>query len=424
MDISRYRITVYRRDKYGYYAKYYDKEMHKTIAEKSINALAGTLGYNTARKPNKNVAMAIAFKALEEGLIGNEIGNIPFVKFLTNFWNWDTSDYIKEANELSPNSVGKDHADNMLSCIENHVAPLFSDKIKLSEIKAKDLKKTMLDYFKSEGKELAPATKNKIISAIKKPCSEAFRNELINNDPSSLLPHYKIVETKKPGLLSEDELSKLLSILSQKAIKEIKNKEDPKDLRVFLLVSLAFLTGERPGEIRALRTSSISIEEYNATINVCEAMSRGGERKKPKNNETRINSIPSEIGSLLLKLASLNPNGDNGLVFWSPLKPKQPIGASYARDLFYSSLEQIGITEADRKERHLILYGARHYFNNTLRFILSNEELREWMGHSDERMTKNYSQPNSNKATEIGIKVAKAIPLPNLDNKDKENGKQ
>ena len=423
MDISRYRITVYRRDKYGYYAKYYDKEMHKTIAEKSINALASTLGYNTTRKPNKNVAMAIAFKALEEGLIGNEIGNIPFVQYLTNFWNWDTSDYIKEANELSPNSVGKDHADNMLSCIENHVAPLFSDKIKLSEIKAKDLKKTMLDYFKTKGKGLAPATKNKIVSAIKKPCSEAFKNELINSDPSSLLPYFKIIDTAKPGLLSDLEVYNLLSQLLKK-VSEEQETEDPKYLRMFLLIAIAFLTGERPGEIRALRTSSIILEGDIVTIRVCEAISRGGERKKPKNNETRINSIPSSIGNMLFKLASLSPIENNGIVFWSPKKPSQPIGASYARDLFYSSLEQIGITEADRKERHLILYGARHYFNNTLRFILSNEELREWMGHSDERMTINYSQPNSNKATEIGIKVAKAIPLPNLDNKDKENGKQ
>ena len=423
MELSRYRITIYKRDDV-YYARFYDRNLHKTIADRSVNSLAKSLEYNTSRKLNKTVAMAIAIKAIDEGIVGNETGNISFSKYLTDFWSWEKSEYIKECNEISPNSVGRDHANNMFSCIEKHVVPLFSDSIKLSDIKAKDLKRIILDYFKSEGKDLAPATKNKIISAIKKPCSEAFKNELINSDPSSLLPYFKILETKKPGLLSEDELSKLLSILSKNAMQEIQNKEDPKDLRVFLLVSLAFLTGERPGEIRALSTSSISIGEGNATINVCEAMSRGGERKKPKNNETRINSIPSEIGSLLLKLASLNPNGDNGLVFWSPQKPKQPIGASYARELFYSSLEKIGITEADRKKRHLILYGARHYFNNTLRFILSNEELREWMGHSDERMTKNYSQANPNKASEIGIKVAKAIPLPNLDNKDKENGKQ
>ena len=421
MDISRYRITVYRRDKYGYYAKYYDKEMHKTIAEKSINALAGTLGYNTARKPNKNVAMAIAFKALEEGLIGNEIGNIPFAKYLTNFWNWDTSDYIKEANELSPNTVGKDHADNMLSCIENHVAPLFSDKIKLSEIKAKDLKKTMLDYFKTKGKGLAPATKNKIVSAIKKPCSEAFKNELINSDPSSLLPYVKIFDTTKPGLLSDLEVYNLLSHLL-KLISEEQETEDPKYLRMFLLIAIAFLTGERPGEIRALRTSSIFIEGDTATIKVCEAISRGGERKKPKNNETRINSIPSNIGNMLFQLARLSPIENNDIVFWSPKKPSQPIGASYARDIFYEALETIGITESIRKERHLILYGARHYFNNTMRFILSAEELRDWMGHADRRMTQNYSQVTKNKVTEIGLKISKAISLPEIKEEEEKNG--
>ena len=421
MELSRYRITIYKRDDV-YYARFYDRNLHKTIADRSVNSLAKSLEYNTSRKLNKTVAMAIAIKAIDEGIVGNETGNISFVKYLNEFWTWDKSEYIKECNEISPNSVGRDHANNMLLCIEKHVVPLFSDSIKLSDIKAKDLKRIILDYFKSEGKDLAPATKNKIISAIKKPCSEAFKNEMINSDPSSLLPYFKILETKKPGLLSEDELSKLLSILSKNAMQEIQNKEDPKDLRVFLLVALAFLTGERPGEIRAIRTSSIFIEGDTATIKVCEAISRGGERKKPKNNETRINSIPSSIGDMLLKLASLSPIENNDIVFWSPQKPKQPMGASYARDIFYEALETIGITESIRKERHLILYGARHYFNNTMRFILSSEELRDWLGHADTRMTHNYSQATKDKVTEIGIKISKAISLPEIKEEEEKNG--
>lgn len=416
MDLSRYRITIYKRDDV-YYARFYDRNLHKVIADRSVISLAKMLEYNTTRKPNKTVAMTIALKAIDAGIVGHKEGNTSFVKYLIDFWNWDTSDYIKEANELSPNSVGQDHADNMLSCIENHVAPLFSDKIKLSEIKAKDLKKTMLDYFKSEGKGLAPSTKNKIISAIKKPCSEAFKNEMICSDPSSLLPYFKLFDTVKPGLLSDLEVSSLLSKLLFK-VSEEKETEDPKYLRMFLLIAIAFLTGERPGEIRALRTSSIFIEGDTATIKVCEAISRGGERKKPKNNETRINSIPSSIGDMLLKLANLCPIENNDIVFWSPQKPKQPMGASYARDIFYEALETIGITESIRKERHLILYGARHYFNNTMRFILSSEELRDWLGHSDTRMTHNYSQATKDKATEIGLKISKAISMPVLEEKE------
>ena len=421
MELSRYRITIYKRDDV-YYARFFDRTLHKNIADRSVNILAKSLEYNTSRKLNKTVAMAIAIKAIDEGIVGNETGNISFIKYLTDFWSWEKSEYIKECNEISPNSVGRDHANNMLSCIEKHVVPLFSDSIKLSDIKAKDLKRIILDYFKSEGKDLAPATKNKIISAIKKPCSEAFKNEMICSDPSSLLPYFKIIDTAKPGLLSDLEVYSLLSKLLFK-VSEEKEAEDPKYLRMFLLLAIAFLTGERPGEIRALRTSSIFIEGDTATIKVCEAISRGGERKKPKNNETRINSIPSSIGDMLLKLANLCPIENNDIVFWSPQKPKQPMGASYARDIFYEALETIGITESIRKERHLILYGARHYFNNTMRFILSSEELRDWLGHADTRMTHNYSQATKDKATEIGIKISKAISMPVLEEKE-EKGEQ
>ena len=98
------------------------------------------------------------------------------------------------------------------------------------------------------------------------------------------------------------------------------------------------------------------------------------------------------------------------------------MGASYARDIFYEALETIGITESIRKERHLILYGARHYFNNTMRFILSSEELRDWLGHADTRMTHNYSQATKDKATEIGIKISKAISLPEIKEEEEKNG--
>lgn len=420
MELSRYRITIYKRDDV-YYARFYDRNLHKRIADRSVNSLAKSLEYNTSRKLNKTVAMAIAIKALDEGIVGNETGNISFIKYLTDFWSWEKSEYIKECNEISPNSVGRDHANNMLSCIEKHVVPLFSDSIKLSDIKAKDLKRIILDYFKGEGKDLAPATKNKIISAIKKPCSEAFKNEMISSDPSSLLPYFKLFDTAKPGLLSDLEVYDLLSHLLKLASEE-QETEDPKYLRMFLLIAIAFLTGERPGEIRALRTSSIFIEGDTATIKVCEAISRGGERKKPKNNETRINSIPSSIGNMLFKLASLSPIENNDIVFWSPKKPSQPIGASYARDLFYEALETIGMTEKIRKERHLILYGARHYFNNTMRFILSSEELRDWMGHADSRMTQNYSQVTIEKATAVGLKISKAISLPEIKEEEEKNG--
>ncbi len=87
----------------------------------------------------------------------------------------------------------------------------------------------------------------------------------------------------------------------------------------------------------------------------------------------------------------------------------QPIGSSHARELFYDALALIGIDEEEREERNLILYGARHYFNNTMRFILNGEELRDWMGHRDIRMTENYSQSAKKSTLNIKEKVIENI---------------
>ena len=54
MELSRYRITIYKRDDV-YYARFYDRNLHKTIADRSVNSLAKSLEYNTSRKLNKTV---------------------------------------------------------------------------------------------------------------------------------------------------------------------------------------------------------------------------------------------------------------------------------------------------------------------------------------------------------------------------------
>lgn len=411
MDITRYGITIYKRND-CYYARYYDKMLRRNVATKSVNILASELGYNVHRKISEQNARAIAIKALDSGLVGLPSANIRFDKYLRDFWTWDTSNYIKERNEASPNSIGRDHADNMLTCVEKHVIPILPDGIKLSQVTSLILKDTLLSYLMNEGKELAAATKNKIISSIRKPCEEALKNNLIINDPTSLLPHFTDTTKKKPGLLTDDEVKKLLSTLSENMEKELEKSDDKKDLRStrqFLLVSMAFLTGERPGEIRALTTDNIEILDDSAIIHVKEAISRGGERKLPKNRRERENAIPLKLANLLIKLASLCPIPDNKIVFWSNTKPMQPIGSSHARELFYDALESIGIGEEEREERNIILYGARHYFNNTMRFILNGEELRDWMGHRDIRMTDNYSQSAKKSTLNVKEKVTENI---------------
>ena len=411
VDINRYGITIFKRND-SYYARFYDKVLRRDVATKSINILASELGYNVHRKISEQNARIIAIKALDNGIVGLPSSNISFAKYLTDFWDWENSSYIKEKNGVSPNSIGRDHAENMLTCIEKHVIPTLPKGIKLSQVTPMILKDTLLSYLQGEGKDLAAATKNKIISSIRKPCEEALKNNLIVNDPTVLLPRFSDAKKKKPGILTDEEVKTLLSTLSERMEKELEESEKPTNLRStrqFLLVSMAFLTGERPGEIRALSTDSIEFIEDSAIIHVREAISRGGERKLPKNNKERENAVPTKLALMLTKLASFSPIPENTIVFWSDIKPNQPIGASHARDLFYEALESIGIGKEERNERNLILYGARHYFNNTMRFILSGEELRDWMGHRDIRMTENYSQNNKKSTLIIKDKVKENI---------------
>lgn len=372
MDSSKYKITIYSRNKV-FYARFYDTKLKRDIAERSITKLAIILGYNTSRKITKSNANEIALMAIKKGIIGSQGANISFIKYLIEFWTWDKSAYIKEKNALNPNHIGKDHASNMLSCIKNHIEPLFSDKIKLNEVDGLLLKDVIFKYFNTSALNLSPATKNKILQSVKKPLAEAKKNKLITEDPSVIISYFSTKKQKEAGLLTEEEVTKLFYCLKQNLKKNTNNSEN---LKAYLLIMLAFITGERPGEIRALTVDSINLQKDYAIILVNSAISRSGEVKLPKNKKARENAVPISIATNLVNLAKQCPIEGNKNVFWSKKKPNQPISASHAREIFYDAIGKIGIGHEERVKRNLILYGARHYFNNTMRFVLSPDILR------------------------------------------------
>ena len=69
----------------------------------------------------------------------------------------------------------------------------------------------------------------------------------------------------------------------------------------------------------------------------------------------------------------------------------RPITPGYYGDCFYKALEQIGVSEAERKDRNIVFHSLRHFCATILKQRADKETVMAIMGHKTGDMTDHYS---------------------------------
>jgi hypothetical protein len=102
-----------------------------------------------------------------------------FMDFLTSFWDWETSDYVKEKRRKK-HSIHESHCVQQAQAVRRYWEPFFKGRF-LGEITATDI-----DSFVSHmgEKVLSASRKNLVIKAGTKPLRWAFSKGMIENDPT------------------------------------------------------------------------------------------------------------------------------------------------------------------------------------------------------------------------------------------------
>jgi integrase len=118
--------------------------------------------------------------------------------------------------------------------------------------------------------------------------------------------------------------------------------------------------------------------------------------KCTKNTDTRDLPIDHLTVVQLMNQARLNPNyGELSYVFWAPHNPKEPFYPGYYGDCFYAALEQIGISEAERKDRNIVFHSLRHFCATVLAQRTDLKTVQAFLGHRTEKMSEHYSNHES-----------------------------
>ena len=314
-------------------------------------------------------------------------GAVPFVQFLTDFWDYDQSEYIKD--RLSHGyRFSRRYAHECQKKLKTDIAPFFNDK-KLNCVITDDLKKLSNQLA---GRGLATSTINQTMLIAVTPLKWAYQQKIIPENPASGLTRFSIVN-KERGILTEAEAAAVFGVQWE-------------DKRAFVASLVAATTGARQGECLALRRSDIGED----TLSVVHNWAPLDGLKCPKNGHKRTAPLLPEVKAALLDLLDTNPHDtDDPFIFYS-LRPDRPVDSGILLDGLKDALKKTGI---DYRARNIVFHSWRHYFVKRMTDVMDGEKIAKVSGHLSETVFKKYADHLETKnIREVG--AAAAIVFDNI----------
>ncbi|MFZ2635623.1 MAG: site-specific integrase [Rectinemataceae bacterium] len=204
------------------------------------------------------------------------------------------------------------------------------------------------------------------------------------------------------GLLSDEEVNKILALpycalwLEKDGTRRIdtkprarlskgaENKEpQPVYLREKLFILLGLFTGARLGELRGLQWKDVDL--VNNTISVRQNFVPMDPLKDPKAKSARDVIIPVQLEPVIYDaiqvVKEIGAENPECYVLLNPKDYFKPCSDSISHS-WSKVLKAIGISEEERRERHLVFHGTRHrYVTKLIDAGLTPNEAGKLSGH-------------------------------------------
>ena len=343
----------------------------------------------------------------------SEIRYMLFCDYLWNFWNYDTSEYIKE--KITEGKLPKKtHPKEMQGLIERYFKPYFK-KALLCEITEEKITEFLV-YLRTETsrkkgpekeskKGLAASTVKLARNAAIVPLRHAKRKKIIRNfDFDGVITVNGAFEER--GILDRDQVQALFRL-------------EWRDPRSRLICLIASQTAMRIGEIRALRVCDIQ----ESCVNVQHSWSEDdGGLKCTKNRANRTIPIFSELYQELsdyMRQFGVTSGLDN--LLFPGKKNGKPYSHKQVNKDFYAMLEKIGISDVERKDVNIVFHSWRHYGAKHLAEVTDRNTGMAILGHKTPDLFDRYANHTDK---ETFNKMAKAIKDGLSQDAGKETPKQ
>lgn len=320
-------------------------------------------------------------------------------EFAQFFWDYEKSDFLKYRKQRGY-VMSRSHTSNQHQKYNRYIEPAFGKK-KLEAITTSQIETWFL-ALKDSG--YSHQSCNHLLSNLRTILSEAVRKgHLSKNQADDVRPLSK--DAKVRGILTANEVKDLFYQGFSAQIWQS---------RPYYLANLvAATTGLRMGEIQALRWQDIGEDR----INVRHSWDRKFGLKCTKTAKERVVPlIPALRCEIFRFQKDITPEG----FVLKNIKGDGPIHETGLLDSFYAALENIGISEKERKERNITFHSWRHYFNTFLRRQgVHDSKVQMVTGHSSADMTEHYTHFDINDLKEVANaqRVLLGVPVKTVDNK-------
>lgn len=338
----------------------------------------------TSQDAERIVAALKTRGLIETAIVKAGPGSELFTAFLSRFWDYDQSPYVRE-KLAHGHSMGRRHCYDMALWLKLYWKSFFGDK-RLSEIRRADLKDFSMRL--AESKKLKPKTINNILSVGTVALRWAKANDLIAANPAEGLVKFS-GSTAKRGMLTEPEARRLFAV-------------EWVDERGRLGNLLSMTTGLRAGEVLGLQIRDIGTDR----LYVRHSWGNKDGLKSTKTGVERTVPLLETVRDVLLNLARKNPHdiGPTSFVFWSVTRADRPMDFHVLLDglkdtllLLLLSAEELDNTEKVERarvywqQRAVVFHSWRHYFATHLANRVDMRAVQLATGHRSPSMAEHYA---------------------------------
>ena len=312
---------------------------------------------------------------------------VDFLSFLRNFWEYDSSPYIKE--KLRKNhGIHRNYTIGQKQAVEKFWKPFFEGRC-IGEITRQDIDRFMdnLDVLanqslsekrKNTKEKTTPLTlsagrKNIIIKAGTIPLRWAFSKEIIEKDITTGITWFS-------GKAAERQILTPEIVRAMFMVPWL-------DARSRLANLLAAVTGLRSGEIRGLKVKDLGQD----CLYVRHSWNRRDGLKTTKTNDARTVEVPfpSLINELVF-IAKQNPHEVtmDSYVFWAEKTSSKPVEDRLLTNGLRDALVKTGMSE--KSASGYVFHGWRHFFTSYMKGKVENKLLKTQTGHKTDIMLNRY----------------------------------
>jgi hypothetical protein len=177
--VSVFKRPMSKKGRYRYYIQLWDQALGACSTPRSAASIIQELDLDPDEYPStsRTGALLIGQKLLARGKAHTNRSEILFADFCAEFWDWNSSSYIK-GKQARGQRIGKEYVDHNAAYVRNYLRPAFPS-LKLGDVRAFMLEEFVL---RTKGKSgLGNSSLNAILNAASIPLQK-------QHDSASSLP--------------------------------------------------------------------------------------------------------------------------------------------------------------------------------------------------------------------------------------------